>query len=41
MYGKHQFRWAENVSLIDRAKVSYAERRGMGFSEVRYATPSV
>ena len=25
MYGKHQFRWAESVSLIDRAKVSYAE----------------
>ena len=41
MYGKHQFRWAESVSLIDRAKVSYAERRGMGLSEVRYATPSV
>ena len=25
MYGKHQFRRAESVSLIDRAKVSYAD----------------
>ena len=26
MHGKHQFRQAESVSLIDRAKVNYAER---------------
>ena len=26
MYGKHEFRQAETLSLLDRAKVSYAER---------------
>lgn len=36
MYGKHEFRGAESLSLLDRAKISYAERleAGGGHSEV-------
>ena len=30
MYGKHEFCQAESVSLLDRAKVSYAERLEAG-----------
>ena len=30
MYGKHEFCRAESVSLLDRAKVSYAERLDAG-----------
>ena len=32
MYGKHEFRWVESLSLLDRAKVSYAERLEAGGS---------
>ena len=32
MYGKHEFCRAESVSLLDRAKVSYAERLEAGGS---------
>ena len=32
MYGKHEFRMAENLSLLDRAKISYAERLEAGGS---------
>ena len=32
MYGKHEFRRAESLSLLDRAKVSYAERLEVGGS---------
>ena len=39
MYGKHEFRGAESLSLLDRAKISYAERleAGGGHSEVTIA----
>ena len=30
MYGKHEFRRAESLSLLDRAKISYAERLEAG-----------
>ena len=30
MYGKHEFRQAESLSLLDRAKISYAERLEAG-----------
>ena len=30
MYGKHEFRGAESLSLLDRAKISYAERLEAG-----------
>ena len=39
MYGKHQFRRAESVSLIDRAKVSYAERLEAGGSHPEVTIP--
>ena len=32
MYGKHQFRRAESVSLIDRAQLTYVERLEAGWS---------
>ena len=32
MYGKHEFRRAESLSLLDRAKISYAERLEAGGS---------
>ena len=32
MYGKHEFRGAESLSLLDRAKISYAERLEAGGS---------
>ena len=32
MYGKHEFRWAESLSLLDRAKISNAERLEAGGS---------
>ena len=40
IYGKHQFRWAESVSLIDRAKVSPAERLQAGGSHSEVTTPN-
>ena len=39
MYGKHQFRRVESVSLIDRAKVSYAERLEAGGSHPEVTIP--
>lgn len=39
MYGKHQFRRTESVSLIDRAKVSYAERLEAGGSHPEVTIP--
>lgn len=39
MYGKHQFRWVESVSLIDRAKISYAERLEAGGSHPEVTMP--
>ena len=39
MHGKHQFRRAECVSLIDRAKVSYAERLEAGGSHPEVTIP--
>ena len=39
MYGKHQFRRAKSVSLIDRAKVSYAERLEAGGSHSEVTIP--
>ena len=32
MYGKHEFRRAESLSLVDRAKISYAVRLEAGGS---------
>ena len=32
MYGKHEFRRVESLSLLDRAKVGYAERLEAGGS---------
>ena len=39
IYGKHQFRWAESVSLMDRAKVSHSERLEAGGSHPEVTTP--
>ena len=39
MYGKHQFRRAESI-IIDRAKVSYAERLEAGWSHPEVTIPN-
>ena len=39
IYGKHQFRWAEIFSLIDRAKASHKERLEAGGSHPEVTIP--